>query len=287
MISIEAIDMTGENVYQQSFESGRSKLKWPIDVKTLGIELGLTGKDLFDVEFLAAAEPWVSDSHPMKDYDYINESAYPGRQSHDGVDIFSESKVESKAFVIDGKSHLFPVRTRFISAGLTAGYRYEEYDYRASDTRQTGYGPWQDQTSKVSGPTSLYTIEYEIFSLGLSLRSDIGDTLVLTLDACALPFVHVKDEDNHIRRTRISKSTTSGSGYQTSFSGLYKISRNWFISSGFTLSSIETSGHSDQFWYGDDPATPYFNDTGEMLKGIDTEINQKCYRFNLGASRHF
>lgn len=285
MVSLEAVDMTGQNSYVQRFDSGQSTLKWPIDVKALGFRLGLAQDNLCEAELGIIAGPWESTSTPMKDYDYINESLYD-KPPHNGVDIYSESKLDSKVLVLDMNTRVFPLRNRFFSAGLTAGYRYEKYDYKAYDVHQIGYGPWQNQTSTTNGLVSLYTVDYDIFSVGLAIRTAIEDTFILTAEACSLPLVYANDEDNHLKRYRRSTSSTSGSGYQASLSGLYKIHQNWFISSGCTYSTITTHGHQNQYWYGDDPATTN-NDTGTSINGLPLKIEQTNIRFSLGASRRF
>jgi hypothetical protein len=281
-VSLEAVDITGKNTNLSTFSGGCSKLEWPIDARTIGIRLGLSAHDIFEAEFNIAATPWVSNHNPMMDFDYLDEK---GTQTHDGVDIYSESDLDSKVLAVVLNTRIFPLRTRFISAGFTAGYQFEEFDYRAYNTHQIGYGPWQNQAGKLSGPTSIYTVNYNIFSLGLALKSRIDDTLIITLEASALPYVYAKDEDEHLRRNRVSYTTTSGSGYQTSFSSLFKISGNWFISSGYSFTRIDTKGHMDQYWYGDDPATSG-NDTGSGIS-INATIKQKISTACIGVTRRF
>ena len=282
-VSLEAVDMTGKNSNLSTFDGGRSRLEWPIDAKTIGIRLGLWAHDIFEAEFNIAATPWMPKHDPMKDFDYLEEKG--AQTHHNGVDIYSENDLDSKVLAIALHSRIFPLRTRFISAGFTAGYQFEEFDYRAYDTRQIGYGPWQNQSGTLSGPTSIYTVNYNIFSIGLALKSRVEDTLIITLEASALPFVYAKDEDEHLRRNRVSYTSTSGSGYQTSFSSLFKITGNWFISSRYSYTRIATDGHMDQYWYGDDPATAG-NDTGSGIS-IDAKIKQKISIAGIGVTRFF
>jgi hypothetical protein len=281
-ITIEALDISGTNTTLTTFDGGRSKLEWPIDTKTIGIRLGLSADDVFEAEAGIAATPWTSDHNPMKDFDFLDETV---AQTHDGVDIYSESGLDSKALVFALGSHVFPLRTRFISAGFTAGYRFEEFDYRSYDTHQTGYGSWQNQTGTQSGPTSIYTVNYNIFSIGLALRTMVEDTLTITLEASALPLVYAKDEDEHIRRNRVSNTSATGTGYQTSISSLFKITGNWFISSRYSFTRISADGHQDQYWYGDDPATTD-NDTGTGIS-IKAKIKQKDSHVGIGVTRRF
>jgi len=283
--SLELINASGENTWISKFNSGRSKLIWPIELKTLGINLGMKGGDLFEAELSIATAPWSSDCGSMKDYDYLDESMFRSKQPHEGVDLYSISDLDSKALIMGIKAGVYPLRTRFLAAGITAGYRQEEYDYRTYNTSQTGYGPWQDQTADITGPTSFYSVNYDIFSLGLALRSTL-DAMVLTFEAAALPLVYVTDEDEHLKRNRVLESETTGSGYQTSFCGVLMLSRDWSAFARCSYIRIQTDGDHDQYWYGDDPVTSY-DDTGSGLQNIDTEINQKSFRMGIGVSRQF
>jgi hypothetical protein len=282
-ISLEAVDMTGCNSNLTVFDGGRSRLDWPIDAKTIGLRLGLSANGIFENEFDMAATPWTSNHSTMKDFDYLDETG--SQTHHDGVDIYSENDLDSKVLAFALHSRIFPLRTRFASAGFTMGYKFEEFDYRAYNTHQIGYGPWQNQAGKLTGPTSVYTVNYNIFSIGLALRALIEDSLIITLEASSLPLVYAKDEDEHLKRNRVSYTSTTGAGYQTSFSSLFKITGNWFISSSYSFTRIATNGHQDQYWYGDDPATSG-NDTGSGLT-IDAKINQKSSNAAIGITKRF
>jgi Omptin family len=286
-MTLNAFNMSGKNRNTTTFDGGKSSLKWPIDVKTAGASLTVSGDDVMEVEIGLIAEPWRDNTAPMKDYDYIDESNYPDRSPHEGVDIYSESTLDSKALILSIRSRVFPFRTRYLSAGVSAGYEYQEFDYRAYDTRQVGFGPWSDQSIVVSGPVSFYTVDYDIFSLGLVVRSAIEDVVTITLDASILPVVMTDDEDEHLRRSRVSNSSCDGYGYMSSLSTDFRVSEKWSISTLCGLSRIHTDGHTTQYWYGDDPATLHFNDTGQKLAGIDTEIDQDTFRVAIGATYRF
>jgi len=286
-VGLGLFNMTGKNHNTTSFDGGKSSLKWPIDVKTAGASLLLSGDNIMEVEIGLIAEPWRDNAAPMKDYDYIDESLYPGKSAHEGVDIYSESTLDSKALILSIRSRVFPFRTRYLSAGVSAGYEYQEFDYRAYDTRQVGFGPWSDQSTVVSGPVSFYTVDYDIFSLGLVARSAIDDVVTITLDASILPIVMTDDEDEHLRRSRVSTSSCDGYGFMSSLSTDFRVSEKWSISTLCGLSRIHTDGHTTQYWYGDDPATLHFNDTGQKISGIDTKIDQNTFRVAIGATYRF
>jgi hypothetical protein len=286
-LTLNVFNMTGENSYTSSFDGGKSILKWPIDMKTAGINLLLSGDDLVEIEIELMTEPWGQNAAPMKDYDYIDESRYTGRPTHEGVDIYSESTLDSRALIFGVHSRVFPYRTKDLSAGVSVGYEYQEFDYRAYNTHQVGFGSWDDQSSIVTGPVSFYALDYDIYSLGLVVRPVIEDVLTITLDASVLPYVVSNDEDEHLRRSRISISSCKGSGYQTSLSTAFRTSENWFISTQCSLRKIHINGHTSQYWYGDDPATIHYDDTGQTLANIDTKIDQDTFRLAIGATYQF
>jgi hypothetical protein len=286
-LSLEAVNLSGENTYKTTFDGGHSLLKWPIDVKTVGIELVAAAGRTAEVELVLYAKPWMSSNGLMKDYDYLDESRYFNRAPHDGTDIYSESKVDSRAMVFQGRARIFPLQRKLFSAGFSAGYEYQEFDYHAYNTRQVGYGPWSDRTGSASGLVSQYFLQYDMYSLGLTFRSNIDDIFIFTLDASYLPYVTAKDEDDHLRRNRVSLSDTRGNGYQAEISGLFKVYKRLYLSSRVNVRTIRTDGSQNQYWYGDDPSTSNFNDTGSSFRGVGVRIDQESLLVTVGAQYRF
>ncbi len=286
-VRLDGALMTGRTTNTTTFDGGTSKLRWPIDVKTPGLGLNLELLDCMDLDLSIAAEPWGGGNSPMLDCDYLDEAEYPGRQPHAGVDIASTTELDSKALVMAVSSRIFPVRSGTLSAGISLGYRHEEYDYRGFNTSQTGYGPWASSTVVVDGPTTLYSVDYDIFSAGIALRAAVEGSIEITLEAAALPYVRAHDEDDHLRRNRVSRTSTTGNGYQTSMRGSFAVTEHWVLASECAFARIATDGHQTQYWYADDPATPGFNDTGYSLSGIDAELDLKTFRVAIGVARRF
>lgn len=286
-LTLDALNMSGENAYKTSFDGGRSRLKWPIDVKTVGVGLTVSADRMVEIELGVFTKPWFYSNGSMKDYDYLDESEYFNRATHDGVDIYSTSKVDSRALVFQGRGRVFPLQRKLFSAGFSAGYEYQEFDYHAFDTRQFGYGPWKDRSGSANGLVSQYFLQYDIYTLGLVFRSNINDVFILTLDASYLPFVAASDEDDHLRRSRVSYSDTRGNGYQAEISGLFKVYRNLFLSSRVNIRRIHTDGHQNQFWYGDDPNTNNFDDTGSSFRGLGVDIDQQSILVTIGGQYRF
>ncbi|MGC9325792.1 MAG: omptin family outer membrane protease [Desulfomonilia bacterium] len=286
-VGIHALTITGETVYETTYQEGVSRLEWPIDVTTGALTYGISWKDSIEAGLQISACPWRTISQCMEDYDWIDESSYSGRPVHDELDIYSKSSLDSKVMLFGAHARYFFLSNTFCAFGLNVGYQFQEYDYRAYDTLQEGYGPWQDQTSSVSGPVATYTVKYELWNLGVSLRAHLDDVITVTLDTAVVPDVKARDEDTHLRRSRVTASSCSGYGNQTSLSTVFHCPRGWDVNTVCSLACLRTRGWHSQYWYGDDPASGRFDDTGQSLTGIRAEIDQHTFSVSIGASYRF
>lgn len=287
MADIELVSTWGENSYEISFPEGTSRLEWPMDMRALGATYALGYSDLFEVNLSVATKPWSENQDTMKDYDWIDESYYSGRTAHEGVDIFSQSDLDTKVFMVNADTRLFFYTYKPVSFALLAGYNYYETDYRAFNTSQVGYGSWQDQSDIINGPTITYALEMTSIALGMSCRLNISREVSITVDASFLPYVEAVDEDNHIRRSRVSQSECTGTGTEVSLFTRFNVYENWDIHARCTKQRISTSGEQTQYWYGDDPATSTYDDTGSFLSNIDAEIDQTIFQIALGIGCRF
>ena len=286
-VKAELISLWGESSYEISFPEGVSKLEWPLDMRALGVAYGFDYSGLFEVDLSVATNPWGERNDFMKDYDWIDESYYSGRVPHEGVDVFSQSALDSKIFMVNADTRLFFYSSTPVSLALLAGYTYLEVDYRAYNTMQTGYGTWQDQSDMINGPTITYALEMTSIALGMSCRFDINEILIMTIDASYLPYVQASDEDNHLRRSRVSQSECTGTGTEVSLSTRFNFYRDWHLFTRCTRQRISTSGDQTQYWYGDDPATANLDDTGSSYSNIDAEIHQETFQIAMGIGCRF
>ncbi len=286
--SVEAglMSLTGHVTNRTYYDGGKSVLRWPLDALAPYLKMGVSWHDIIEARVCLAAEPWGTAEGVMKDSDYLDEADF-NRTSHQGLDIFSETALDAKTLVMSVDADAYPLRTRFVRAGVTAGYRYEEHDYRGYNTRQTGYGPWADQTKTIVGPGTLYTAEYDMYSAGVVLDASVPGSVRFRFEASALASVKGSDEDEHLRRNRVTFSSTSGHGYRTALAASFRIQDAWAVTSSFSYTKIATDGHQVQYWYGDDPATPGSNDTGFRLTGVRTDLDETCSSFSIGALRAF
>lgn len=275
--------MWGETSNHTCFREGASRLEWPMDMQLIGTAYMINFFDAVELEVGMQAAPWISNGKPMQDYDWIDESLSrsPRRADHEGLDIYSMSIVDSKAFSYDATMRGFPLSVQFASLGFFLSYRNQEMDFNAFDTNQIGFGSWQDQTARAYGPTSTYTVEYDTYLIGLAWRVHAADFLKMTVDTAYIPYAKAVDEDNHIRRLRLSQTKCTGTGGMLSLSMQFSLSKKWYVSSSCSKLHIATDGHQKQSWYGNDPASVGFDDTGQVLSGIDAEIDQDSFHAGI------
>jgi outer membrane protease len=277
----------GETTYEITPEDGISRLSWPMDMRLLGAVYTAGLFDIIEAEFAVHASPWNESGRPMEDCDWINETNNPDWVAYDALDVYSRSTVDAKAFTLSANVRAFLLSLPPASLGLLGGYHYQEADFRAYDTKQTGYGSWSAYTGNVSGPTTTYAVEYRFFHIGATFKGHIDRKLYLTVDTSYIPYARAEDEDNHLRRQRLSLSEATGTGGILSLSLQYFFTDTWYASTNCSKLHIKTSGDQLQYWYGNDPATPGFDDTGRPLAGIDVEIEQDTFHMGIGLGCRF
>ena len=270
----------GETSNETTFREGKSRLDWPMDMQLASFAYSAGYRDFIEFDFFLHASPWMSSGSPMKDFDWLDESYHPWCQPHDGIDVYSESPVDSKALIFGTAIRAYPLSVSCFSAGILVGYHNQKMDFRAYDTNQVGYGSWQNQTASTTGRTSTYNVKYRFWEIGLTGRLHAGNVLKVTADASVIPYAEASDEDDHIRRFRTSTTECTGYGGMISLSTQFALSKRWFVSSSCSRVHISTDGHQRQYWYGNDPATG-FDDTGQVVSGIDAEIIQDSFSVGI------
>jgi hypothetical protein len=143
--SIELINASGENTWISEFSSGSSKLVWPIDLKTIGLGIGVKAADLLEAELSLATAPWGSSSGCMEDYDNLDESMFRAQPTHEGIDLYSRQRNSTPRplSVAVQTRRVFPLRTISSRPVLPQVTAREEYDYRQYNNPQEGLRPWQ------------------------------------------------------------------------------------------------------------------------------------------------
>jgi outer membrane protease len=159
--------------------------------------------------------------------------------------------------------------------GLLVGYKYENFKYDIIGIR--------DVLTDIR--VGEYEVTYRIPYLGLNLQysNDIVDKVLdswgFNLQACGSPYVKAKDKDYHLLRNKLMEGDTKGEAFLLGLSMFFKTKINWIWRLGFDYTDIRTKGKQSQYWYGDDPVTDGFDDTGARIDGIDLGIRSSQYLF--------
>ncbi|MCD6570791.1 MAG: omptin family outer membrane protease [Deltaproteobacteria bacterium] len=281
-IGLEAGYMWGDTTYEINFPGGKSELKWPIDIYMAGIRYYLDYKDRFGIELAYFKGPERNNIEYMEDSDWMEEPIHPG------VDIYSESKVDNKGDIFCLGAWVSPLSFESSSIGIRWGYRNQGFEYDAYDTIQVGYGPWEERYSGVTpGLVCKYKVDYSIWYLGVSGKITLRDMLTFDGDIIYLGHVRAEDEDYHLLRYKKSEGDCNGNGVLLSVDMSLILRKGWSIFFYSELTRIRTDGDQTQSWYGNDPASQGYDDTGAVFYGIDNKIDLDSKYLGIGIQYKF
>lgn len=256
-----------------------SELEFPLDVFLLGGSVRLKGS-------FRSGEPWSVSlgasrnlNHPsgsMKDSDWIAVPQY----NYSAKFSYTESDAELEALVVYVEGRIGFLQRPNFTLELLAGYEYQDFSFEVLGVRG-----WQgsDLSGRVYFDTLHdvnvvdYDVTYHIPYGGMASRLRVSPRLNLQATAAIAPAVKVTDHDDHLLRFKTADSDCSGWALKVGGSLRWKILQtsaksNWSLGLGLEYTEISTKGTQDQTWYGDDPASPDFDDTGSRATGIRQKI---------------
>ena len=137
-------------------------------------------------------------------------------------------------------------------------------------------------------PSLYYKVTY--FMPGLGMAVTAGDvSRSHARFAVAGHAVFARDVDDHILRKKISDGKGTGRGLTASaaFHLLPRIghSNSFFLEIKGDLTTLSVKGSQTQTWYGDDAATPNYDDTGESIAGIPHDFRSSQYSLRLSIGK--
>ena len=122
-----------------------------------------------------------------------------------------------------------------------------------------------------------YKVDYHQLITGLIFDTTPNKGLSLYLKTNYLPYVKAKDLDDHLLRNKNMSTNATGNGYQ--LEGRIKIQIRKFASGAtlnwggsYNMLRITAKGSQIQKWYGDDPVSDGFDDTGSVSSPIDNTL---------------
>jgi outer membrane protease len=276
--------------FNQEMESdvkSDSELEFPLDVFMLTGNVGLEGK-------LKGGKHWgvklaVSKNinHPggyMKDSDWIS---IP-KDNINAKFSYTESDAQLNALLICLEGHLGLVRKARLNIDLVGGYEYQNFSFEILGIRGwQGFNLSERIYFDAYQDTNVldYDITYKIPYLGTAIRYQAIPQLNWEALLAVSPHTQVRDHDDHLLRFKTADSECSGWALKVGTDIRWNLfgtptSSNWSFTFGFYYTQISTKGSQAQTWYGDDPASPDFDDTGGKAAGINQKItsNQMAIR---------
>jgi outer membrane protease len=265
----------------QAMVKGESELEFPLDVFLVGADLRVEGKiktgELWSVN-LGASKSINDPSGYVKDSDWIGLPEYNWREKFS----FTESDAELKALLayVEGRFGLV-TKPNFILE-LLGGYEFQDFSFEVFGIR--GWQGFQQDITHFDTLQGMnvgdYDVEYHIPYFGIAIYAKVLSQLSLEAKGSFSPQVRANDHDDHILRNKTLDGKCNGNAFKVGSHLrfiLFKSSNksNWFLGAGLNFMKIDTKGKQDQFWYGDDPATPDEDDTGAKETGIKQKVNSE------------
>ncbi len=237
-----------------------SELEFPLNVYMANIKAGLEygGKWRLNT---GLKKNISRDGGRMKDSDWgIPWEDPPGSGTYywygpDHLDIYSESKTRADAVIADAELMYRFKEMEYGTARISfyggLGYRYQNYSYECRLIRQRDYRaaapPWEKQDAQGDGRVGLtYTVISYIPYIKFSPEIKVHDFIYFEAGVGYSPFVKLKDRDNHILRSKISKGECEGYALMFSISAR-AVFRNFFMEIVYAYDFIYAKGKQKQY----------------------------------------
>lgn len=292
---------TADLVYLINTDGDISRLSFPVDNRFIGGEL--THHLDFPVDFLDTNlaitlrhdELFKRESGTAKNTDLLSDGTdldltgnsfrYPGRTTHQGVDIYSESEGRlQEGSVTDGMVELTVFDPSSISIDLVGGLQHSEYTVTTHNLEQRGFGPYDTIGFTLAAEGLFITYHRETFFPygGISGQWSLMENANLSFTAAKSYEVDVEDRDNHHSRKKLSESELSGEGE------LFKLGLTFFPQSKYSLLfrgeslQYEATGYQDQRWYGDPDPSDGYDPTGDEINNIPNKVTSDELSASVG-----
>jgi len=265
----------GNSTYTiQGEEDGgwKSRLEFPLNSTLLEIKESFPG-NASEFELSLSSNFSYQKSGKLIDSDWL----YKYR---DDLAIYSSSDSRLNVFIFNAALSSAPARlNENINFKLKAGYKYEYFSAKVSNTKQKGsydgifYHP--DKELSFSGETLDYNIDYYLPYLGLIINAQTNK-LLLKYGFNYSPLTSVRDRDIHILRNKTSRIKASGQAFWHNLGILLNIYPGINISGSINYTKIDTAGTQlqkyDSFIWADD---------------ISARINSEQIQFKMGLEYIF
>ncbi|MDH5717390.1 MAG: omptin family outer membrane protease [Spirochaetia bacterium] len=215
------------------------------------------------------------DPGKLKDYDwgiYYGDPEIPNA-TQNSLDIYSESKLKIKYQFIETllryNSKLFS-NFFFISQ---LGYTRQNFSFEGKDAVQSypsseEYFAIKKANRFLEGTVITYDANYNILSFSGGLGYSFFDNFNTSLQFGFMPYVFIKDRDDHVIRYKLFESKTYGQGFLAIFETNYEILSVVTISLAAAYKKISSTGRQTQTFY---------KTTEDANAGDTAEVDSKVF----------
>jgi outer membrane protease len=224
-----------------------SELKFPLDV--------VFGVLKFDA---VVRDKWVINAQLKKDLsdpdDYLEDRDWLTESNPNRLDVYSDSEVtEFEGYVFDvDLGYKFFCRDRgWVAAG--AGYMYQNFEYETSVIRQWSPSglPGFDFVGDGMTTSIYYEVDYKIPYLFLGGEALLAPKFKLKGRFAYAPWVSSDNRDQHRLRYKENRSgDLDGDAFMFSADAQYDFAKHWFVTAGFSYTSIDVDGDMDATFFG-------------------------------------
>lgn len=236
--------------------SVRSRLEFPLQAVLAGLHARLAaprgedgGRWLLEASGLHSLGALAG---TMEDSDWLDgplETSEVGA-AHPGLDVFSRSRASLTALVLDGRVSREHEVSPILRLAPLAGFLYQEFSYEVRDLEQVGFGPWATSaTAAVRGRVLTYDVGYRALYVGGRAELAQGP-LAVALDAWFSPFARAADEDDHVLRSKRSRTDAAGTAWQARAEGRLALGPLDALSVSGSLVGFSAAGTQLQTFYG-------------------------------------
>lgn len=268
----------------------KSELKFPLDMAMVGGEMNLSYVSGGDLDWELAAAVHINVNAPWSAM--IDDDWQGGEDTRLTQFSHTESDAQLKALMVDLTAVRYFHHGRSSDMGMTLGLVYQHLDYDI-----VGYEGWQLDDFGIrhdivgTADALDYEVTYAMPTIGMNIihRSRILSEGYLSIAAGP---VFASDYDNHLLRFKDADADGTGYGIMTEYKGKFLLSRataNQKVYFGLhtKLTYMNISGEQTQKWYGDDPATADYDDTGLKLSKIPHDFSSLQLRLGFHLTMTF
>ena len=162
-------------------------------------------------------------------------------------------------------------------------FSYQRMKFDDENLHQTNYGYFDNESriwqcnpprdTSIAGPVLRYKIDYKLLYLGGSMAYTAPFNLKTELTAMISPICWAHDQDDHLLRSKVSKTSSTGHAGYFNLKAAYSPGSRITFYTGISYSFIKTSG--DQSQHGPD--------VGDIT-GIPATTKAEWMSINVGAS---